>query len=178
MSLKSGNISLRAIEPSDINILFSWENDTQYWVLSNTMAPYSKHVLNKYLDNAHLDIYEAKQLRMVIEVDGIKPIGLLDLFEFDPFHMRAGVGILIADNNEQGKGYATEALKILIDYSFAHLQLKQLFCNITTDNERSIKLFEKVGFTCVGTKKSWLKTYEGWKDENLYQLINTKFDIE
>ena len=76
MSLKSGNISLRAIEPSDINILFSWENDTQYWVLSNTMAPYSKHVLNKYLDNAHLDIYEAKQLRMVIEVDGIKPIGL------------------------------------------------------------------------------------------------------
>ena len=108
MSLKSGNISLRAIEPSDINILFSWENDTQYWVLSNTMAPYSKHVLNKYLDNAHLDIYEAKQLRMVIEVDGIKPIGLLDLFEFDPFHLRAGVGILIADNNEQGKGYATE----------------------------------------------------------------------
>jgi diamine N-acetyltransferase len=115
---------------------------------------------------------------MVIEVDGIKPIGLLDLFEFDPFHLRAGVGILIADNNEQGKGYATEALKILIDYSFTHLQLKQLFCNITTDNERSIKLFEKVGFKCVGTKKSWLKTYEGWKDENMYQLLNPKFDIE
>jgi len=178
MSLQNGNISLRAIEPADINILFSWENDTQYWVLSNTMAPYSKHVLNKYLENAHLDIYEAKQLRMVIEVDGIRPIGLIDLFEFDPFHLRAGVGILIADNKDQGKGYASKALEILIDYSFNHLQLRQLFCNITVDNERSIKLFEKAGFELIGTKKKWLKTVEGWKDENMYQLVNKNFDIE
>ncbi len=176
--LKSEKITLRALEPQDLNILFNWENDTRYWVVSNTFAPYSKHILLKYLENAHLDIYEAKQLRLVIELENRKPIGLIDLFEFDPFHMRAGVGILIADEKEQGKGYASEALKLLIEYSFERLQLKQLYCNITSDNVRSINLFTKLGFSKIGVKKAWFKTSEGWKDEEMFQMLNANFEIE
>ncbi|MFM7022404.1 MAG: GNAT family N-acetyltransferase [Flavobacteriales bacterium] len=176
--LKSDKITLRAIEPRDLNILFNWENNTKYWVLSNTLVPFSKNILSKYLENAHLDIYEAKQLRMVIQTtEESKPIGLIDLFEFDPFHLRAGVGILIADDREHGKGYGSEALKILINYSFQHLQLKQLYCNITHDNQASIHLFEKAGFQLIGSKKAWLKTSQGWKDELSYQLMNPKFEL-
>ncbi|MCX6182255.1 MAG: GNAT family protein [Bacteroidetes bacterium] len=176
--LKSEKITLRAIEPRDLNILFNWENDTKYWVLSNTLVPFSKNVLSKYLENAHLDIYEAKQLRLVIQTtEDAKPIGLIDLFEFDPFHLRAGVGILIGNDRDHGKGYGSESLRLLVEYSFTHLQLKQLYCNITSDNSGSIHLFEKAGFQKIGTKKAWLKTSQGWKDEISYQLVNPNFEM-
>lgn len=176
--LKSDKITLRAIEPRDLNILFNWENNTKYWVLSNTLVPFSKNILSKYLENAHLDIYEAKQLRMVIQTThDAKAIGLIDLFEFDPFHLRAGVGILIADEREHGKGFGSESLRLLVEYSFKHLQLKQLYCNITADNKSSVHLFEKAGFQLIGSKKAWLKTSAGWKDELSYQLMNPNFEL-
>jgi diamine N-acetyltransferase len=169
--LENKEIRLRAIEKEDLNLLYKWENDTSIWHLSNTLTPFSKHVLKQYLDNAHLDIYQTKQQRFVIENTEGKAIGLIDLFDFDPFHNRAGIGILIADKYERRKGYASSALSLLIDYSKKVLQLKQLYCNITVDNKSSLNLFEKQGFEISGIKKSWIKTYNGYIDEYLLQVI-------
>ncbi len=100
------------------------------------------------------------------------PVGLIDLFDFDPFHLRAGVGILIANNKHRQKGYATEALHLLTKYAFETLQLHQLYCNIGTNNPISIQLFKNAGFEEVGIKKGWNKTVDGWIDEVLLQAIN------
>ena len=61
-------ITLRALEPSDIDLLFQWENDTEIWNVSNTITPFSRYTLEKYVENAHLDIYQVKQLRLMIDV--------------------------------------------------------------------------------------------------------------
>src|SRR4051812_47675944 len=123
--IKGNNISLRALEPDDIDHLYKWENDSSVWHVSNTLTPYSRHVLEQYILNAHQDIFTAKQLRLVICLNDntSKPIGCIDLFDFDPQHLRAGIGILISDQTERGKGFANEALSLLIDYSFKTLQL-------------------------------------------------------
>ena len=179
MMLQSDHIVLRALEPLDIGVLFDWENDVRYWSLSTTLQPFSKHVLGKYLENATLDIYEAKQLRLVVDrKSDRKAIGLIDLFDFDPFHLRAGVGILIANEQDRGKGYAAEALRLLVEYSFSHLQFKQLYCGVGADNVASRVLFERSGFQLVGTKKAWIKTTQGWKDELMFQLINPNFELK
>jgi diamine N-acetyltransferase len=142
-----------------------------FWEVSHTQTPFSKYVLRQYLESAHLDIYEAKQLRLLIEEKSTtKQIGMIDLFDFNPQHKRAGIGILIHPDFQK-KGFASEALSLLIGYAFAHLDLHQLYANITTDNSKSISLFTKHKFKKVGVKKDWILTEGKFKDEISFQLI-------
>ena len=74
--------------------------------------------MKRYLENAHQDIYESKQLRlMIVEREREQPVGMIDIFDFNPQHQRAGIGIVIKETY-QGKGYAFEVLQIFIDYCF------------------------------------------------------------
>lgn len=165
------HIKLRALEPEDIDFLHPIENNEMFWEVSHTQTPFSRYVLKQYLENAHLDIYETKQLRLIIEeISEKKQIGMIDLFDFNPQHNRAGVGILIHPYF-QSRGFASEALSLLIDYSFSYLNLHQLYANITSDNNKSLILFKKHNFTEVGTKKDWIFSKGKYKDEILFQLI-------
>lgn len=153
--------------------MYLWENNTSVWRISGTLVPFSKFVLKQYLENAGKDIHETRQLRLIIQLRSDKrPVGAIDLFDFDPYHRRAGIGILIADPTDRRKGYAREALATLLDYCFSLLRLHQVYCNIASWNQESIKLFESAGFTPVGEKKEWLFNGEAYDGEWLYQCIN------
>ncbi|MFC5044638.1 GNAT family N-acetyltransferase [Aquimarina hainanensis] len=172
LSLKGTHIFLRALEPEDLDFLYRVENNVEVWEMSSTQTPYSRFLIKQYLENAHLDIYEAKQLRLVICSNEEKVLGLIDLFDFDPIHQRAGIGILISEEEDRGKGYGAEALKMVVTYAFTILNLHQLYANISEGNIGSMKLFEKEGFVQVGVKKEWNLVKGVYKDEFLYQLIN------
>ena len=170
--LKNKTITLRALEPEDIDFLFSTENNSDFWEVSSTQTPFSKFILKKYLANAQQDIYEARQLRLVIEnTDTNENVGFIDLFDFNPQHQRAGIGILIL-KEYQNKGFALEALKMITQYAFSTLNLHQVYANIPTDNRNSISLFEKLKFIKVGSQKDWILSEGSFKDVHLYQLIN------
>ena len=175
MLLKGNHITLRALEPSDIEFLFGVENNTEFWELSNTLTPYSKHLLENYIQNAHQDIYEAKQFRFVIQDETKKQVGFIDLFDFDPKHQRVGIGIIIV-SDEQNKGYAKDALHCLCGYCFHHLNVQQVFANITNDNKKSIALFESLNFERTGTKKNWIFSNGAFKDEYFYQLLKSNYE--
>ena len=147
-TLKGKNIFLRALEPEDINYLFSIENNEKYWSISDSQIPFSRYLLNRYLKNSNMDIYEAKQLRLVITDFQNNTIGLIDLFDIDFKNTRAGVAIII-NEKMRSKGFAKEALELLIQYSKTHLSLHQLYCNILEDNSHSINLFKSVEFKPV-----------------------------
>ena len=170
-TLKGTHINLRAIEPTDLAFLYQIENDEVFWEVSNTQKPFSKYLLQQYLENAQQDIYEAKQLRMVIEDKNNAPVGLIDLFDFDPKHKRAGIGIVISQQF-QDNGFASESLELLINFAFTYLDLHQLFANITDDNIKSIALFKKLGFEKSGVKKDWIYANGNFKNELIYQLIH------
>ena len=170
--LKGEHIHLRALEPKDLDFLFSIENDETFWEVSSTQTPFSRHLLEQYIANAHLDIYEVKQLRLIIVSNKTNnSIGMIDLFDFNPQHQRAGIGILITKEYQQ-KGHATEALQLLKNYCFTILNLHQLFANITENNKKSLALFKKIGFKEVGSKKDWIFSNGKFKNEILFQLIN------
>jgi diamine N-acetyltransferase len=174
-TLKGNKIYLRALEPEDLAFIYHIENDESIWEVSNTQTPYSKFLIKQYLENAHQDIYEAKQLRLAIcKNKDNQVIGLIDLFDFDPKNNRAGIGIVIQENENRSKGFGKEALDLLINYSFANLNLHQLYANIGSENEISKKLFTTFGFQKIGTKKDWLLVNNNYQNEDLYQLINTK----
>jgi len=165
-------VRLRALEPADVETLFIWENDPAVWKISNTQAPFSRHVLDQYVATSHQDIYTTRQLRLMIEkLDDKTAAGCIDLFDFEPAHARVGIGILVAER-ERNKGFATEALTLLLDYCFNVLGLHQVFCHIDVDNEASLKLFQHAGFEITGTKKDWIRLRNHWRAEYMLQLIN------
>ena len=172
VTLKGEHIYLRALEPEDLEFIHAIENDEAIWELSNTQTPYSKFLIKQYLENAHKDIYEVKQLRLIISNYSNIALGMIDLFDFDFKNSRAGVGVLIKDTAERQKGIGNEALELLVQYCKTHLNLHQLYCNISEDNEASLKLFSKHGFKIVGLKKDWNFVNGSYKNEYLLQLIN------
>ncbi|UOY09356.1 GNAT family N-acetyltransferase [Muricauda sp. SCSIO 64092] len=168
--LKGKYCQLRALEPKDLDFLYALENDTEIWEISNTLKPYSRAVLKNYLGNAHRDIYEVKQLRLCICNPKDESVGFIDLFDFDPKHSRAGIGIILNTTN-RNKGLGAEALSLLLDYTFSVLDLHQVYANILEDNLTSIHLFEKLGFQRVGVKKDWIRWDGKFKNELLYQKL-------
>ena len=115
--MKYGDISLRAPEPEDIELLYRWENDTSIWQLGSTISPFSKFTLRKYIEESERSIFETGQLRLMIQVvETGQTVGTVDLFDFDPVNQRAGIGILIGDTGARKKGYAKQAVEAMINY--------------------------------------------------------------
>ena len=171
ITLSGTHLFLRAIEPEDLDFLYTLENNETVWEISNTVTPYSKFILKRYLENSYKDIYEAKQLRLTITGRNDEVFGLVDIYDFSPKNKRAGVGIIITDEARRNQGIATEALQLVINYAFTHLDMHQLYANISEDNSVSIKLFTNLGFERAGVKKDWNFVSGVYKDEVLYQKI-------
>lgn len=171
-TLKGENIILRALEPSDLDFLYHLENEESLWEVSNTITPYSRFILNEYLENSHRDIYDVKQLRLVIcKIENNMPVGFIDLYDFDPKHSRVGVGIVVFNDGDKRKGYASEAVSLTSNYAFKHLNVHQVFAGITEGNDGSIALFENSGFERNGLKKDWVYSDGNFKSEYIYQLF-------
>lgn len=172
--LENEKIKLRALEPQDAQTIYKWENDTEIWKMSNTIKPFSLNTIKEYINNDHLDIFQIKQQRFMInEKKYNKTIGMIDLFNFDIYNSRAEIGIMIAKKFRQ-KGYASNAIELITKYAFKILNIHQIYCNITTENTNSTKLFEKNKFVKSETKKEWIFNGEKFLDVKLYQKINPK----
>jgi diamine N-acetyltransferase len=110
-------------------------------------------------------------LRLVICDFEEVALGMIDVFDFDFKNRRAGVGILIKDSVNRQKGYGKEALQLLTAYCTSQLDLHQLYCNISEENEQSLKLFKNQGFEIIGLKKGWNYVNGSYKNEYLLQSI-------
>lgn len=172
LNLKGPHITLRALEPDDLEFLYELENNPAIWEISGTTTPYSRHMLQRYLENAHRDIYEVKQLRLSISDSSNEAKGFIDLFDFDPRHRRAGLGIVILEEKDRNKGIGAEAISLMCEYAFSILELHQIYAHVLEDNTASIRLFQKLGFENTGTRREWILSGGTFKNEILYQKIN------
>ncbi|MDD2436086.1 MAG: GNAT family N-acetyltransferase [Massilibacteroides sp.] len=170
--LENNRLRLRALEPEDLELLYKWENDASLWTLGSTVSPYSYYILKKYISESHKNIYEQRQQRlMVVCKENEQTIGMVDLYDFDPHNSRAGIGVLI-DIEFQGKGYAGEAIRLIIDYAFLFLKLNQLYVHIPIDNKISRRLFTSCGFEESGVLHEWNSVPEGFSDVCIMQRVN------
>lgn len=168
--MENGLLRMRALEPEDLAVLYAWENDSRYWEDGNTLTPYSRFQLKNYLQQEN-DLYAQKQLKLLLEnADGI-PVGLIDIYDYEPFHQRAQVGLLIAPQ-WRGKGYATAALKMLCNYAFGFLHLNQLFAVVNKNNTASLQAFVSAGFVQSGVLEQWLRVGDTYCDALLLQRVS------
>lgn len=168
--IKGDKIFLRKLTVSDAAKVLIWENNSDVWRFSNTDSNYALRDIESLI-NTDKTVPNTKQLRLMICKHNEECIGLVDLFDINFKHNRAALGILIANPDERGNGYAEEALKIVIKYAYKIYGITNFHCTIQSDNAASIRLFEKLKFDRVGERKKWYKIDEHWINEYFYQRI-------
>lgn len=169
--MKDDLVTLRALEPEDLDIIYQWENDATLWQYGVTTAPFSRRLILEYLKDYSADIYAQRQLRLMIclAADGTR-VGMIDLFDFDPTHRRASVGLMV-DLQFQRRGIGSRAMTLMADYSRKVLHMHQLSAQAAVSNEKSISLFQRAGYAASGTLREWLCTADGYVDVVQFQLM-------
>ena len=165
-------VTLRAIEPEDLDVLYGIENNSETWGIGCTNVPYSRYVLHEYIANASADIYADRQVRLVIETHEHEVAGIVDVVNFDPQNRRAEIGIVIKKAFRR-KGYATAALGEVARYAKTTLHIHQLYTYIDMLNEPSLSLFRKQGYTVETVMKDWLYDGSRYRDALLMQVFLT-----
>ena len=178
MFLTNNKVTLRAIEPADLELLYKWENNSELWIAGNTRQPYSKFVLKQYiLLQTEKDIYESKQLRlMIVESTSGNAVGTVDLYDFDIHNSRIALGLYV-DYDFQGQGFATETLHLTEEYVFKFLKVQQLYCHISEKNIPSRTIFEREGYEQNGILKNWIKTPDGFENVIVFQRFVSTFGL-
>lgn len=167
MNRKLIDVRLRAMEPEDLDMLYRIENDKSLWGVGVTNVPYSRYTLHDYIANTVGDIYTDKQVRLIVENEQGESVGLIDITNFDPRHLRAELGIVI-QSKFRGKGYATSAIHEIMEYASDILHLHQLYIYVDSDNVVSKNMFQKIGFTCSIELKDWL--FDGKEYRNAWLM--------
>lgn len=158
-------INLRALEMEDLDFLYEVENDRSLWGVGCTNVPYSRQMLIDYIASSTADIYADKQVRFIIENELHQTIGIIDLVNFEPRHLRAELGVVIKQEF-RGKGYAQEAIRQILAYAKQILHLHQVYAVVSVKNKKAAKMLELSGFESGKMLKDWL--LEGGKYENAY----------
>lgn len=169
--LKDDTVALRPVEPEDLELLYTIENDPGIWNMSTVTIPYSRFALRRFISETQNDLFIDRQLRLISTFSRSgEAIGIVDLFNFEPQHLRAEIGIVLLDKYKE-KGLAAKTVNLLCKYAGQVLCLHSLSAWVAEDNIRSQRLFEHTGFREQGQLKDWLSTSHGFKNVIIYQRI-------
>jgi diamine N-acetyltransferase len=137
---------LRPPVSADIELMVAWENLPEVQAVSEHTGTLRSKDIEDFLTQSK-DLFTDGQMRLIIcHASTHEAVGIIDVFDYNPVLGKAGVGILIGDSENRGKGMASDALKALMNFGRSTLKLKRIECLIFPENEPSIKLFEQNGF--------------------------------
>ncbi len=167
--LSYSNVRLRALEPEDAEMMYEAENDPDAWRYSDYLAPLSRELLRQYAFSYDADPMRSGQLRMIIDEDG-KTVGIFDLFDISPRHLRADTGIYILPQF-RGKKLGIKALLLAKEYCRIRLGLHQLTATVVPENISALRCYEKSGFSISGRRPDWLRTPDSYEDALLLYCL-------
>ena len=145
-------VRLRAYEKSDLDAVMKWVNDEEVTdLLGGEMLAYpaSSLVEEKFIEAAAAS--SDKQKNFAIETLAERRyIGGISFNVIDWLHRCAGLGIVIGDKSLWGKGYGTDAMRVMMRLGFDKMNLHRLWLHVHDYNQRAIASYEKCGFKREG----------------------------
>lgn len=146
--LQSNRIRLRLMEEKDADLVLAWRNKKE---IIDQLFSYVGIVAKQHYNWYEKYINDDRRIEFIIEIiETQKPIGTIGLNNIDYKNQKAELGIMIGELEEQGKGYATEAIVKLIQYAFDEMNLQKIYLKTFYSNNRAIKLYKKLGFVQEG----------------------------
>ena len=174
--LKGKRIYLRPMRTSDINQRYlSWLNDTEVTrYVDAGFFPVTKRDLYEYyrkIKSSKTDIMFA-----IVENKHRKHIGNIKLGGINWIHRFADLGIMIGDKESRGKGYGTEACRLVLEYAFKRLNLNKVFLGCHSNNTAALKAYKKAGFRVEGRLKKMLNVDGKYVDKILMGILQSQFN--
>lgn len=112
----------------------------------------------------------------IYERSSLRPIGNLGLHQIDHYNRTAIFGILIGEKDCWGKGYGTEATRLVLDYAFTGLGLQNVMLNVFATNERAIRAYTRAGFREIGRRRQAHRVAGNPEDIVLMDCLATEFE--
>jgi RimJ/RimL family protein N-acetyltransferase len=151
--IAEGRVFLRPFEPADAEIYRRWRADAEPMALAgwHERAPLSlaqvEQRIARIADDQGKEVYSF----LICLAEDERPIGEVMLADIDRVNGSAQVGIVIGEPAEWGKGYGTDAVRALLAFGFAELRLERIWLEVSTENPRAQRSYEKAGFTWEAT---------------------------
>jgi len=164
--LKGKNVNLRVREKEDLPMFMEWMNDPEVMGEYQPFIQYSREEMEKMLDGGPLE----RKTFMIEKKDGSK-IGYTGYTRFGP-NFEIGYTII---PNERGKGYGTEAIKIIVDYLFLSKETCRIQAHTDVRNVASLKTLEKAGFKKEGILRKYGFMKGEWADAYSYSIIREEW---
>jgi [ribosomal protein S5]-alanine N-acetyltransferase len=150
--LATERIYLREVRASDVNdAYYRWMNDREVTRhLESRFHPHSREELLRYVQEhgGPQDFFFAILLHA-----GDHHVGNIKIEPVNWIHRSGEIGILIGEKDCWGKGYATEAIRLIVGFAFQELNLHKLTAGCYGANAGSVKAFQKAGFQIEGVRK-------------------------
>jgi RimJ/RimL family protein N-acetyltransferase len=178
MLFESKKIFLRKMTSEDINLYHQWRNDIE--VMQSTallLDVYNIKETEEFVMNVILGSNFSK-CYIIIEKKSDKPIGVVSLINIDYKNRNAECIIDIGDKEAWGKGFGTEAMKLILDFGFLEMNLHKISLRAFSFNSRAIKLYEKLGFQWEGTLRESIFRGGRWHDILQMSILKNEYAKE
>jgi RimJ/RimL family protein N-acetyltransferase len=160
--LEGKNVNLRIMEKEDLPLLKEWVNNLEFEGKYEPISQETKADLEKQYDQL-----KGGQWFFIEKKDG-KKIGYIAHYFVHEERMELGYALA---PNERGKGYGSEAIKIMVDYLFMSKQIVRIQAEINPKNTASQRALEKAGFEKEGIlRKSFFSRGE-WIDTAVFSIL-------
>lgn len=104
-----------------------------------------------------------------------RPVGCTGLHDIDLLHGKATLGILIGEADARGRGLGMETVRLVLDYGFSVLGLRNVLLTVFAFNPAGIRCYEKAGFKLVGRRRGARRLVNEWHDEIYMDAIASEF---
>jgi len=182
MKLISERIYLRPLQEEDAAVLteHNCKNREYFQAFTPTRDDdyYTKEFQLDLIRRSEQDMQEDKQYPFGIFLqESDKLIGSISLFQVERrFLQRAMIGYSI-DRDYEGKGYMTEAVRLLVDFGFRELRLHRIWAEAKPSNLGSICVLEKAGFEREGIARKNVQINGRWEDHMVLAILNPKEEL-
>ena len=167
MNLNDGIISLREFREDDIPNKIRWINNPENNQFLHYDIPLEFDKTLKWFKSKNNEI----RLDLVIEYDNV-PVGLIGLLGIDRSNNKAEYYICMGEEQYKGRGVATKASEMLVEYGFKQLGLNKIYLNVDAENIVACRLYEKLGFVCEGYFKKDMIHRGSYIDRKRYAKLN------
>jgi RimJ/RimL family protein N-acetyltransferase len=166
--LEGKTVNLRVVEKEDLPLVAEWFSNPEFFSVYTPLLQMSKADLEKGYEKRSLERTDF----LIEKKDGSK-IGYIQHFTH-PAVERLEIGFSMIPS-ERGKGYCTEAVRIMIDYLFLSRDKARIQAQTETGNLASQKVLEKAGFNKEGTMRKCDFSRGEWKDAYLYSILREEW---
>ena len=169
------NVRIRAIELDDLEVMAKWRNTSEVMEYFYEKEPLSLEMQRRWFEG-YLNRLEKEKCYLIETLSGDKPIGTISLYNIDwrNRHCEFGRFFLCADEM-RGKGYGREALELILDFGFNHLNMAKIYCTTYLDNHRALGLYELVGFRRDGVLRQHIFRHGKYVDLAMLSIFSNEW---